>query len=81
MTTTTTTSSPQKKTFDQLYEELKKETEEERAILEDPILFEQLVYGRSPTTSNDVQGKNGNFISSPLVLYNKKCPTPSTSTS
>jgi len=75
------TTTPQKKTFDQLYEELKKETEEERAMLEDPILFELLVYGRSPTISNNAQGKNGNFISSPLLLDNKKCPTPSSSTS
>jgi hypothetical protein len=75
------TATPQKKTFNQLYEELKKETEEERAMLEDPILFELLVYGRNPTTSNDAQGKNGNFISSPLLLYSKPCPTPSSSTS
>ena len=77
----TTTSGQPKKTFDQLYHELKKETEEEKAMLQDPILFEQLVYGRTPANFNEVQGKNGNFISSPLVLYSKPCPTPSSSTS
>jgi len=73
----TTTPCQPKKSFDQLYKEFKKETEEERTMLEDPILFEQLVYGRS----NNAQGKNGNFISSPLVLYSKPCPTHSSSTS
>ena len=70
-----------KKSFDQLYKELKKEIEEERTMLEDPILFEELVYGRTPANFNEVQGKNGNFISSPLVLYSKPCLTHSSSTS
>ena len=66
------TATPQKKTFDQLYEELKKETEEERDMLEDPILFELLVYGQSPTTPNHILGKNGNFISPSHYIKSKQ---------